>query len=222
MQIKQTMLAMIAMVWLGSCLNDRPTRFDHTTPEVPVEVTSPYHGEDRHIWQKPDFIVSKFGSIRGKTVADLGAGSGYFAFRFLKNGANVIAIDIDQRMIDLMESEVNFFPDSLSDNFSARLATANNPGIEQEEIDFLFVANTYTFLENRVQYFSELKAGFKPEGKLLIVDFKKKHTPIGPPQEDRVALGDVEAELIKAGYRIIDSDDSSLSFQYVILASPIK
>ena len=214
------LLLLIFLSFISACLNERPTRFDHTTPELPSVSETPYHGEDRHIWQRPDFIASKLGELKGKTIADLGAGSGYFAFRFLKNGANVIAIDIDQRMIDLMEKEVMFFPDSLRTHFRTRLASTDDPGITNDEIDFLFVANTYTYLNDRVQYFSKLRRGFKNGGQILIVDFKKKHTPIGPPQEDRLALGDVEAELIKAGYRIIESDDSSLSYQYIIRAAP--
>lgn len=203
---------------LTGCIHDRPTRFDHTTPELGTDDLR-YRGEDRHIWQKPDYVISKLGPLKGRTVADLGAGSGYFAFRFLKQGARVIAIDIDSKMIELMNSEVAFLPDSLQRNFEVRLAQPTDPGLTESEIDYLFLSNTYPYIEDRVTYFSNLRKAFNPGGKVMIVDFKKKHTPIGPPQSDRLAIGDVEAELIEAGYSIDRSDDTSLSFQYIITAS---
>ena len=55
----------------------------------------------------------------------------------------------------------------------------------------------------------------------MIVDFKKKLSPIGPPQEERLSLADVEQDLIKAGYKLIVSDDTSLDYQYIIIASPL-
>ena len=41
--------------------------------------------------------------LDGKTVADIGAGTGYFAFPLAKKAAKVIAIDIDQRFLDYIE-----------------------------------------------------------------------------------------------------------------------
>ncbi|MDX1685769.1 MAG: methyltransferase domain-containing protein [Saprospiraceae bacterium] len=219
--MKWTVVIFLSLVCFA-CLNDRPTRFDHTTPEIDTSDQINYEGEDRHIWQKPDYVISRFGELRGKTVADLGAGSGYFAYRFLKKGARVIAIDIDSVMISLMREEIQFFPDSLKENFEARLAAPDDPHLEKAEIDYLFISNTYPYIDRRVQYFSRIKPAFKEGGKILIVDFKKKHTPIGPPQSDRLALGEVEAELIQAGYIIERSDDTSLSFQYIIIARPNK
>ena len=206
---------------LFGCLQDRPTKFDHTTVEPDEVKVSPVpSSQNRHIWQRPNFILEKFGNLEGKILADLGAGSGYFAFRFLKNGAHVIAIDIDQEMIDVMKEESAFFPDSLKKKFEARLATPDKSGLNSAEVDFVFVANTYAYIEHREQYFSNLATCMKKGGKLLIVDFKKKNTPFGPPLESRLALGQVENELISAGYKLIESDDTSLQFQYVIVAEP--
>ena len=54
-------------------------------------------------WQKPDKIIASLGSLNGKTVADIGTGTGYFAFPIAKKAAKVIAIDIDQRFLDYIE-----------------------------------------------------------------------------------------------------------------------
>ena len=52
----------------------------------------------------------------------------------------------------------------------------------------------------------------------MIVDFKKKMMPIGPEMNSRIAQGDVEKELEDAGYVIEISDDTTLKYQYIIVA----
>ena len=206
------------VICMLGCLNEQPTRFDHTKIE-PAEEEKPLRTvQNRHIWQRPDFVLDRLGDIHDKTIADIGAGSGYFAFRFLKAGARVVAVDIDANMIELMESEVRLLPDSLANRFDARMTTPRSSGLEYEEADIVFIANTYTYLGDRASYLEDLLPCLKPGGELMIIDFKKKQTEIGPPMENRLALGQVEQELTQAGFEILESDDTSLSFQYIIRA----
>src|SRR5256885_9385708 len=56
-----------------------------------------FEDPSRAQWQKPDEIIAGLDPLDGKTVADIGAGTGYFAFPIAKKAAKVIAIDIDKR-----------------------------------------------------------------------------------------------------------------------------
>ena len=207
-----------------SCIDQPHTRFDHTAVDsskvnnVSNMLNQAYKGEDRHIWQKPEIVLSLLGDMQDKTIVDIGAGAGYFAFKFVRFAGKVIAVDIDERMIRLMNEEKRIYPDHLRDKFEARLAQANDPLLAKEEADIIFIANTYPYIENRVQYFTNLLKGLKPEGRVMIIDFKMKHTPIGPDIKYRIPLGQVEEEIIQAGYQIIKSDDSSLDYQYILIA----
>ena len=208
----------LMVIFLIGCLNEQPTRFDHTKIE-PAEEEKPLRTvQNRHIWQRPDFVLDRLGDLNGKTIADIGAGSGYFAFRFLKAGATVIAVDIDANMIELMESEVRLLPDTIAKRFDARITTPQTSGLLEGEADIVFIANTYTYLSDRAGYLRDLLPCIKSGGQLMIIDFKKKQTEIGPPMENRLALGQVEQELTQAGFEILESDDTSLSFQYIIRA----
>src|SRR5690606_25963163 len=69
-----------------------------------------YTAQSRVIWQKPDLVLSLLGNLKGKTVADIGAGTGFFAFRIANQGARVIAIDIDPRAIAWIDEEKTRYP----------------------------------------------------------------------------------------------------------------
>ncbi|MBK9108354.1 MAG: class I SAM-dependent methyltransferase [Saprospiraceae bacterium] len=173
---------------------------------------------DRTVWQKPYDVIHKLGSLEGKVIADIGAGSGYFSFRFIHEAEKVIAIDIDPDLIQMMDQEKIYYKKEIQDRFEARLAEKDDPKLKDGEVDIIFIANTYTYIQNRKNYLKALLPKFKPGGQLMIVDFKKKLTPIGPAQNCRMAQSDIEQELLDAGYSILDSDDLMLEYQYIIVA----
>ncbi|MBU6342426.1 MAG: class I SAM-dependent methyltransferase [Bacteroidetes bacterium] len=177
-----------------------------------------FERKDRGIWQKPEMVISLLGNLEGKTVADIGAGTGYFTFRLVPRAKKVIGIDIDQRFIQFMDSVKVRMPEVYKNRFETRLAKANDPLLAPEESDAVVVVNTYGYIENRVRYFKTVWKGMKPGAQLLIIDFKKNNLPIGPPEEFRVSLPDVEKELNASGFIITKIDRESLDYQYIVIA----
>lgn len=176
---------------------------------------------DRVIWQKPEMVMELLGSLKNKVVADIGAGTGFFTFRLLQQAKKVIAVDIDKAPLDKMRSLAQKLDTSISGKLEIKLASPSDPGLEPESVDIVFMSNTYMYINNRVQYLRNLKKYLKKGAAILIIDYKKKSLPFGPPIEERIDLGTVEEELTAAGYRIRRSDDVSLDYQYIVLASMI-
>jgi len=177
-----------------------------------------YESADRVIWQKPDLVIKQLGDVEGKVVADLGAGTGYFSRRIAYKGAKVIAIDIDPKAIQWMEEQKSRFPAELQDRLVIRLAEPNDPKLKANEVDIVLMVNTYSYIQNRVAYFTKLKEAIQPGGHIVIIDFKKKETPFGPSLDERVDVKKVEEELVSAGYTILVKDETSLDYQYIIKA----
>jgi len=182
------------------------------------DLVADYESKDRVIWQKPDLVISLLNGLEGKTVADIGAGTGYFAFRLVPKAKKVIAVDIDPRFIDFMDSIKVRLPEAYQRRFETRLAKPNNPMLAPEEVDAVIVVNTYGYLRQRVPYLKILLAGMKPQATLLVIDFKKNSLPIGPSNEFKVALIDVMRELEAAGFQITQVDQESLDYQYIVIA----
>lgn len=175
-----------------------------------------YSNTNREIWQKPELVLDLFGDISTKTIADIGAGNGFFTFRLAETAEHVIGVEITLDMIKELERRT---PDELQAKVDFRLAQASNPDLSEDEVDAILIVNTYMYLNNRVQYLKNLKAALKPNGRILISDFKKKQTQVGPATDDRVPLYQVERDLQDAGFFIVLADDTSLEYQYLILAA---
>jgi SAM-dependent methyltransferase len=180
---------------------------------------SDYENEDRVIWQKPGVVIDLLGDLTDKTVADLGAGSGYFAFRLLPSAQKVLALDIDPRAISYMDSIKSTLPEEIASKLELRLVGTENAGMKPAEVDAVLLVNTYMYLGDRVSYLSNLKEMIKAGGQIIIIDFKKKSMPIGPPLEEKVDLSVVESELKAAGFKIFSSNDTTLDYQYIIKAT---
>ena len=67
-----------------------------------------YEGFDRDSWQQPDAVIEALAIRPGSTVADIGAGGGYFSFRLADavgpNG-RVYAVDIDEDMVAYLKKK---------------------------------------------------------------------------------------------------------------------
>ena len=142
-------------------------------------------------------VISMLGDLNGKTVADIGAGSGYFAFR--------------------LTPKVRL-PESYRNRFESRLAKPDDPMLGPGEADAVIIVNTYAYIDNRTQYLKTLYKGIASRGRLLIVDFKKNDIPVGPPDHFRITLNDVRRELVSAGFKVVQVDLESLDYQYIIIA----
>lgn len=186
---------------------------------TPSGIFDDYVNTNREIWQKPDMVIDFLGDLKGKTVADLGAGIGYFTRRLVPRAGRVIAIDIEPQFVNYLDSlKANSIPEEYRNRLETRLAKPDNPYLDAEEADAVLIVNTYAFLPNRIEYLKKVKRGMTPGGKLLIIDFKKKSTPIGHPSEIRIPLYQVEQELKEAGFTIGMTNDIALDYQYVVLA----
>lgn len=182
-------------------------------------LVSDYESKERAIWQKPDLVIALMGDLKGKTVADIGAGTGYFTFRLLPKAEKVIGIDIDKRFINFMDSVKVRLPEPYQKRFEARLGQVDNPRLQPSEADAVMIVNTYGYIDQRVSYLKNLADGMKTPSRLLIIDFKKNTLPVGPPPEYKVSTEQVKRELEEAGFNIEKLDIQSLDYQYIVIAS---
>ncbi len=183
------------------------------------DLVGAFENKERDLWQHPEEVLKAIGDLSSKTVADIGAGSGYFSFRLVPLAAKVIAIEIDERFVRYLEERRKTLPEALAKNIEIRLATINDSHLDNAEADIILVVNTYIYLQNKASYLMALKKCLKPDGKIIIIDFQKKPTRMGPAVELRLAPHQVVDDLRAAGYNEVNVDNATLPYQYIITAT---
>jgi SAM-dependent methyltransferase len=177
----------------------------------------------RASWQQPTFIVGKLGELEGKTIADIGSGTGYFTFQLAHKKASVIAIDIDKEMLAFIDKKMLAFIDTyksdISPDIETRLAEPNNPMLRLEEVDKALIVNTIGYIENLAAYLKTLKLGIAKGGLLVISDYKAPTLNVPSPSVEKiVSVVKLQQDLSDAGYVNISVDDTTLQYQYVVTA----
>lgn len=175
--------------------------------------------QDRASWQKPEAVIQQMGDINDKVIADIGTGTGYFTYRFAIKGAEVIAVDIDQDMLDLISIFQSNLPDDIAKNIKTHLAQPDDAMLGKNSVDFVFISNTITYIGDKEAYLKNIKPALKENGKLVIIDFKKSvEEAFIPPVNERLDLESLVTIIQHAGYHITMKNTDLLEYQYMIIA----
>ena len=168
-------------------------------------------------WQKPDEVIAFLGDIVNNTIMDIGCGTGYFSFKLVEAGALVIAADVDDRFLSLVKEKKQ--ESGLDDKqLSTRKLPYDSPELAASEVDMVLIVDTYHHIEDRENYFAKVKNGLKENGRLVVIDFKKEESPMGPPKKMRMSAAFVQAELEGAGFSAFSVDSLLLPYQYILIA----
>ncbi len=188
---------------------------EHMHKSSVEELIQRFESKERDEYQQPEKVLDYLGNMEGKKIIDIGAGSGYFSVKLAARGAEVIAADVSEEFQDYIKLRIE--KDKL-ENIELRMIPYDSPALNEHEVDMALIVNTYHHIENRPDYFSEVRNGLKTNGELIIVDFFKVETPVGPPIKHKLSIDQVIAELKEAGYNSFEVEVSLLPYQYIMKA----
>ena len=170
----------------------------------------------RDAYQMPHEVLTALKLKPGEAVADLGAGSGYFTFRLahhVGNSGRVYAVDVSPDMIVHLNQRIR---DVRLKNVVTILSAPDDPLLADASVDRFFICDTWHHIENHSRYLALLKKMLKPGGQIVMVDFKKTQTPMGPPMEMRIDRADLVKELETNGFRL-KAEHTFLPHQYFLI-----
>jgi len=170
----------------------------------------------RDAYQKPEQVVAALSLKPGEVIADIGAGSGYFALRLAGAAGEtgrVFAVDVSPDMILHLNRRLR---DAGIANVRTILAAADDPLLPDASVDVFFICDTWHHIDERPHYLTLLKRMLRPGGKIAIVDFHKRPLPFGPPLEMKIAREEVIKEMDRAGLRLA-TEHTFLPHQYFLV-----
>lgn len=161
--------------------------------------------DERLCHQPPEPLVELIAAAAPRVVADLGAGTGYFALPLVRKlpHARLIALDIETRMLELLARRATVA--GSAGRVDCRLI-ADSPSLPlgAGEADVVLLASLWHELPDREGTLAELVRGLASDGRVVICDWSPDgSTEHGPAADHRIAVEVCERALVAAGWHDI-------------------
>jgi ubiquinone/menaquinone biosynthesis C-methylase UbiE len=156
---------------------------------------------ERDLEEEPDLAMRLLRVARGSTVADLGAGSGYFTVRLAKAvGASgrVYAVDIQQGMLDLLQRAVA--KEKLA-NVTPVLGAEDDPRLPEGAIDLVLMVDVYHELQSPQRTLAHLMRALKPGGRLVLLEYRAEDPNVPILPEHKMTKAMVKLEIEHEGFK---------------------
>jgi len=213
-------VAGLATGWLAAigapALGHDPSRDQYENPRDTAAYIAAQEDPRRDAWQKPEQILDALALRPGQTVCDIGAGPGYFTLRAARRigeAGRVFAVDVDPRILDALRERLDR---AKVGNVTPVLGLGGDPLLPAASCDLILLIDVYHHFPDRPAYLRRLVRALRSGGRVAAVDWHKRVTPIGPPQDHRVAREEFLADAAKAGLRV-STEHSFLPDQYFVV-----
>lgn len=190
------------------------TAQQHHPPQSASEYARVLEDPARDSWQKPHEVLEALQLKGTETIADIGAGSCYFARRFARHAAQVYAVDIDAGLLEICRKDA---PASLI----TVLSVPDDPKLASGVADLIFFCDVLHHIQNRPAYLEKVRQALKSGGRVAVIDFHKRPLPVGPGPEMKIAREIMVEEFEKAGFRRVEEFDF-LPYQYFLVFARVR
>jgi ubiquinone/menaquinone biosynthesis C-methylase UbiE len=170
---------------------------------------------EREAEEAPDDAIAIIGVKKGSTVADIGAGSGYWTVKLAKRVGSdgvVYATDIQPAMLALLEKSV---AKARLTNVKAILGTTDDPKLPPASVDLAIMVDVYHELSQPQAMLRRIHESLKPGGRLILVEFKKEDPSIPIRPEHKMSVAEAKLELEAEGFKLTRANDE-LPWQHVL------
>ena len=158
--------------------------------------------EDREKFEQPEKVLDALDIRPGMTVADVGAGNGYFTLRLarrVKDTGKVLAVDIQQAMLDLLKD--NRDRAGLK-NIELVLGAPTDPKLPSTSVDLALLVDVYHEFQQPEEMISGIRTSLKPDGVLVLVEYRGEDPSVPIKPEHKMTAAQVLLEIEPMGFRL--------------------
>jgi ubiquinone/menaquinone biosynthesis C-methylase UbiE len=177
-----------------------------------------YNHAERRLWQDPEAILEVIGLKPGDTLADIGAGDGYFslpAAKIVGAAGTVYAMDFSPEAMASLQGKAT---EACLKNIRPITGDVEQEIICSKCADVVLLANVLHDFLHPLRALANIKSMLKTGGTLADLDWKKEPMQAhGPPLAKRLDQDEATALLQQAGFKVTKNTLSG-PFHYLLLA----
>jgi len=171
---------------------------------------------EREREEAPSKAIAALDITPGQSVADVGAGSGYYTVRLAERvGATgkVYASDVQPQMVALLTERIK--RDRLT-QVEVVQATETDPRLPANQFDLILMVDVYHELARPQEVLRHLRAALKPDGRLVLIEFRKESAWVPIREEHKMSVSEARMELEAESYRF-DRVIDVLPWQHILV-----
>ena len=205
--------AAAALLALSAC-RAKPSEPEFPTAhrDVAPIVSDAFSTEDaRDRLGEAEEVMRFSGVTPGMSVADVGAGKGYYTVRLARvvgSKGRVLAEDIVPEVRDSLSDRVQR---ERLDNVAVKLGTPNDPTLPPQSFDRVFLVHMYHEVASPYAFLWHMRSGVKPNGLVVVVDANR------PVKRHGIPPAQVKCEFAAVGLQPVKSTTLTGGEAYAIL-----
>ena len=170
---------------------------------------------EREVEERPQRVIDALEIKPGQTIADLGAGSGYYSFRIaplVGEQGKVLAIDVEPRMLRIVAERARR---AGIENVETVLSTAHDPNLPANSVDLLFMVDVYHELEFPKEMMLKVRDALKPGGRVALIEYRAEDPKVMIKDVHKMSERQIIRELQAVGFRHLKTV-RSLPIQHLV------
>ena len=171
--------------------------------------------DERAKEEQPDRLVELLKLAPKTTIADIGAGSGYITFRLqqaLPQG-NVVAVDIQQEMLDAIERKIEAGGVS---NVSTVLGSITDVGLEAESVDAVIMVDAYHEFSHPKEMAGSILRALRPGGAVYLIEYRAEDPDVPMLPLHKMTEKQARLEWEAAGF-LFEENRKGLPWQHILI-----
>jgi SAM-dependent methyltransferase len=161
---------------------------------------------ERESEEAPGALIRSLGLKPGDVVADVGAGTGYFALRIapLVPQGKVLAVDVQPEMLQILEHKRR---EARLRNVQPMLGKPDDPRLPPGSVDLVLMVDVYHEFAYPREMMQGIVRALRPGGRVALVEYRAEdpHVPIRPSH--KMSQAQAKAEMAAVGLTWVQTLD---------------
>jgi ubiquinone/menaquinone biosynthesis C-methylase UbiE len=157
--------------------------------------------------EEPDIALDAIKLVKGQSVADVGAGSGYMTAKMAKRvgpTGKVYANDIQPEMLALLRERLT--REKIA-NVETVLGTIDDPKLPANAIDLILMVDVYHEFSEPQKMLRRMHEALKPGGRLVLLEYRKEDPAIPIRIDHKMTVAEAKMEVEAEGYTLSKVDE---------------
>ena len=170
--------------------------------------------------ERTDLLVGNLPLTKSSTVADIGAGTGYFSFRIAERvpDGEVLAVDIQQEMLDIIESRK---AGGAPSNVRTILGTERDPNLPVAAVDVILMVDAYHEFSYPREMGQAMANALRPGGYLVLIEYRGEDPAVAIKPLHKMTAAQAIAEMRAIGLEWQRTGDFLPQQHFLVFRRPL-